>query len=260
MNKSNTIGYGVVCLLMVFLLPGAGWGEDEGRPHRIKPLNPLTSCGWIDQKSGKNLISRLEQGLEELGGLLKDHGEFQPEVMEGINIHIEKAPHRDPEGSTIVWCITRDAPEKGREIVKEIAMNFEDDDSKDKETPTMSTTENLPTGDGIASVLESLKKSGYWGYITRNVDHILFYDRPFECTNRHKICFGEADCEFSKTASVVVGSLGIMDTAALWVHEAAHLEGCYNNENYAVEKEWEFRRKAYPLGAGSITVSELARE
>lgn len=260
MNKSNLRWSCAVFFLVSMLLPCDGRGDDEGRPRRTRPLNPITSCGWLDQNEKKDLISNLQEGLEELGGINKDQGTFLPEAMDGVSIHIEAAAPHASGKALIVWCITREGAHKGKEMVKELAMSFKGASPTEDEMPTMSTSDNLPPDTEFTPIFKSLKKSGYLSYVKDNVDHILLYDRPFQCSQLHKPCYGEAKCGFRKTASVAMRSLDTVETAALWVHEAAHLEGCYNDEEYAVEKERDFREKIYSSGDPHFRVSVLSRD
>jgi len=234
-----------VFFLASLLFPIFGWGEEKRDSlQHVQPLRPITTCGWLKQDAVEELPSCLQQGMEELGLVDHDGSKVIPEAIEGVSIHIRTSESHSPNGSTIVWCITREGVEMGEEMVKELKLSFERSLSEQEEKTSEPLSEHPSSNSKIAQILMLLDRASYRNYVIENIDHILLYSRPFQCSQIQKTCYGEARCGFKKTASLALWTSNSTDLAAIWVHEAAHLEGCYNSEEYALEKELDFRKKA----------------
>ncbi len=238
-----------IFFLASLFFPIFGWGEEKRDSlQHVRPLRPITTCGWLKQDAVEDLPSSLQQGMEELGVVDLDSGKAIPEAIDGVSIYIKALEDHSPNGSTIVWCITREGAEIGEKMVKELAMGFEGSISEQEEKTFELVSEHPSSDSGLAQILMLLDRTGYRDYVRENIDLLLFYGHPFRCSRSRNACYGEARCGFGKTASLALWKSNSMDSAAIWVHEAAHLEGCYNDEEYAGEKELDFRMKAaFPI-------------
>lgn len=221
------------------LPPGICRAADTGESP-----SPVTTCGWIkNAQTGNDVISALMQGLEELGGKGPSADGALSHARDGIAFYIKTVDAPSDGKSTTIWCITHEGGEAGENMVKELAGGFMGPSSRGKNGSPFPASDPTPSGRELAGTLTRLDTAGYGDFVRDNIDLVSLYARPFRCSQLGRDCYGEANCGFSKTARLAFHTLSPSDAAALWVHEAAHLEGCYNDEAYARDKELDFRAR-----------------
>lgn len=218
---------------------GCPWcGKDS--KDTSQPLRPVTTCGWLKSFSNiEELSSSLRQGMEEMG--VEDYAPdaIVPEGINKVSIQIRSVEAQ----SIIVWCLSKEGKEAGEEMVEDLARSFEEPVPKERVAKFLVDSDGRSRETELAKTLGYLGQAGYGNYVRNNIDIVSLYRQPFKCSLLPQKCLGEAKCEFKRTAHLVFHEMDPIDAAALWVHEAAHLEGCYNDEDYAREKEGDFKKK-----------------
>jgi len=120
----------------------------------------------------------------------------------------------------------RDSPKEGKEIIHYVRQGYE------------------------AVVFEAIRLldlSGYLSYVHNNVDLFMLVGNIMKCPLKTAQCLGGSRCDFVK--AVVLSLPGLkkdpLELALLVVHEAAHLERCYDEEEYSWSKEEDFKSALY---------------
>lgn len=120
----------------------------------------------------------------------------------------------------------RDSPKEGKEIVHFVREGYE------------------PI---VFDAIRLLDLSGYLAYVHNNVDLFTLVGNVMKCPLKAAQCLGGSRCDFVKT--VVLSLPGLkkdpLELALLVVHEAAHLERCYDEEEYSWSKEENFKSALY---------------
>jgi len=99
----------------------------------------------------------------------------------------------------------------------------------------------------VFEAIRLLDLSGYLAYVHNNVDLFVLIGNVMKCPLRTAQCLGGSRCDFVK--AVVLSLPGLkkdpLELALLVVHEAAHLERCYDDEEYSWSKEEGFKSALY---------------
>ncbi len=94
----------------------------------------------------------------------------------------------------------------------------------------------------IVKTLRLLDQAGFLGYVLKNIDLFTLRGNVMRCPIRPAQCLGGSRCDFIKavTLSIPGGVHDAFELASLMVHEAGHLERCYDDEKYASSQEENF--------------------
>lgn len=94
----------------------------------------------------------------------------------------------------------------------------------------------------VVTTLRLLDQAGFLGYVYKNIDLFSLDGGVMRCPVRPAQCLGGSRCDFIKavTLSIPGGIQDAVEMASLLVHEAGHLERCYDDEDYAVSQEGSF--------------------
>ncbi len=105
----------------------------------------------------------------------------------------------------------------------------------------------------VSEVIRILHIGGFLGYVMTNIDDFFVIGNVMKCPLRPAQCLGGSCCDFVKAVTLSTPdppSAGVPQNdpfglASLLVHEAAHLERCYDDEDYAWSQEERFKSSLF---------------